>query len=685
MDLATTTPNPSKSVATQGKEKKDLTLYEEPLNTPGVVPLHLKRDVNTDYPIVEIAQRLLLRLKPETFLCGNLEAILAAIALYKAAAPVYSHLEHFLLWAFTSQITISEFDPIAKDVFTWMSSNVIIKNNSTCAIMSTGESFDTTGYRRIIRMDMVSNRSSSTEESHTVPALGQRLFWVGFRPFLFLRNGSRATRVAQDNNRGSGPSSARDNSEISNSIVIRTLGWSLDPIQKFIKQCKDSKESNKQGTTTMYFSNGKPDPWLNGLWTSVTKATRKLDTIDIDDDIKNDLIRDAEYYYSDESKEFFAECGIPYRRGYMFYGPPGTGKTSFSAALAGHLHCDVYHINLATGDLNDGRLQTLFLNVPRKAIVVIEDIDSAGIGREQGPGADQHDPLGDILDPMPPPRDSHGQQPRGDMPPLMVTLSGLLNAIDGNASAEGRLLIMTSNSPHTLDEALTRPGRIDKKVYFGKMMPPTAKAIFKRLIGRTATAKLAYSDAQVDAYAQTFSEKLPADTFTPAQVQNLLQACRGDAEKAISDLDTWVQETLEKESAKLKADKARKLAQEEAREAALKELKEREEKMLLERILVPTDPGQASSTREQHSAMGNGTDRHEASTVQLPIVGSSPDIHMALDTAQQPFTNPNDPRTCFPPPEDLTTMNNGSKTVIPGDGEMALVTDNKEVATPTDS
>jgi len=63
-----------------------------------------------------------------------------------------------------------------------------------------------------------------------------------------------------------------------------------------------------------------------------------------------------------------------------------TGKTSFSAALAGHLSCDIYIINLATGDISDGRLHRLFLALPRKCVVVIEDIDSAGINREQGPG-----------------------------------------------------------------------------------------------------------------------------------------------------------------------------------------------------------------------------------------------------------------------------------------------------------
>lgn len=100
----------------------------------------------------------------------------------------------------------------------------------------------------------------------------------------------------------------------------------------------------------------------------------------------------------------------------------------------------MYMINLASGDISDGKLHSLFLQLPRKCVVVIEDIDSAGIGREREeelppapllppPGA----PAANI--PLPP------KVPRNPARRNTVTLSGLLNAIDGNASQEGRLLI----------------------------------------------------------------------------------------------------------------------------------------------------------------------------------------------------------------------------------------------------
>jgi chaperone BCS1 len=177
-------------------------------------------------------------------------------------------------------------------------------------------------------------------------------------------------------------------------------------------------------------------------------------------------------------------------------------------------------------------------------VVVIEDIDSAGIGREQGPAAksvlpsdmNDYDHLMGIPAAAPSMEDIRRKR-------NTVTLSGLLNAIDGNASQEGRLLIMTSNRPDALDAAITRPGRIDKKVYFGNMSKTAGKSIFMRLIGRSALAHdAAYTMAQIEQYANEFAERVPANTFTPAQVQNFLQGCRSDPLRALREVDAWVVE-----------------------------------------------------------------------------------------------------------------------------------------------
>ncbi|KAI4616869.1 hypothetical protein J4E83_006451 [Alternaria metachromatica] len=526
-------------------------LWPERLDTPGLIPHHLKRSATGQFPILEVIQRLLYRLRPSGI--GDLEKLLALIGLYQAVRPAYKHLKDFFTWALTVQVTIPETDPVAREVLAWMGSEVILNSHTRSAMLVTGGTQDPNDefHRRMMAAHNPRLASEKPDdEVLCLPPIGTRLFWVGFRPYLFSRRGGPGYRT----NSGMTGNLLDDSGQLQNSLTIMTLGWSLKPLKQFTSLCREFRLNNLTGTTTVYFAGDRTDPYGNG-WQSVSKAIRKLDTIDMDETTKFDIVRDAEYYYSEESRSFFADCGIPYRRGYLFHGPPGTGKSSFSAALAGHLGCDIYHINLSTGSINDGTLHRLFLGLPRKCVVVLEDIDSAGIGRERTPPAaptgahaQGDDNLGDVasipggIGPLPKlrARDYPGVGRRSNT----VTLSGLLNAIDGNASQEGRLLIMTSNAPDTLDAALTRPGRIDKKVYFGNMDPSAGKSIFKRLIGRSALAHDAeFTMAQIEEWASEFAEKMPTNTFSPAQVQNYLQGCRGDPLKALNDVEAWIAET----------------------------------------------------------------------------------------------------------------------------------------------
>ncbi|KAH9876278.1 hypothetical protein J1614_004157 [Plenodomus biglobosus] len=537
---------------------KPTQLWSEPLDTTGLIPHNLKRAATSQFPIIEILQRLLYRIKPRG---GDLEKLLALIGLFQAVKPVYGYIKDFLAWALTVQVTIPETDPIARDVLAWVGSEVIMNSHTRNAMLVTGGSQDANDEFHS-RMMMVRNPSIAPLHNHNqealcLPPIGTRLFWIGYRPFIFSRRGALSSR-----NAGMVASNLVDSSgKLQNSLTIMTLGWSLKPLQNFTNDCREFKLRNMTGTTIVYFAGGGNLETYGQGWQSVSKAIRKLDTIDMDEEIKSDIIKDAEYYYSDQSRQFFADCGIPYRRGYLFYGPPGTGKSSFSAALAGHLGCDIYHINLSTGDISDGGLHRLFLGLPRKCIVVIEDIDSAGIGREQGPPSKVPLPtpnvpkeLHDIHNvTLPPPEIFDMRRRRRNL----VTLSGLLNAIDGNASQEGRLLIMTSNNPEALDDALTRPGRIDKKVYFGHMSRSAGRSIFKRLIGRSALAHdAAFTMSQIDQYAEEFADKIPANTFSPAQVQNFLQGCRGDPIKALAEIAAWVQENREHAHSNAAGDKA---------------------------------------------------------------------------------------------------------------------------------
>jgi hypothetical protein len=122
------------------------------------------------------------------------------------------------------------------------------------------------------------------------------IFRIGYRPFLCSRSGGLSSR----NNAIFSANPVDDRGKLQNALTLITPGWSLAPLRKFIESCHEFKRKNLHGTTTVYYAGGRADPY-GDAWQSVSKAVRKLDTIDMDEDVKSDIIRDAEYYYSEES------------------------------------------------------------------------------------------------------------------------------------------------------------------------------------------------------------------------------------------------------------------------------------------------------------------------------------------------------------------------------------------------
>lgn len=171
-----------------------------------------------------------------------------------------------------------------------------------------------------------------------------------------------------------------------------------------------------------------------GEWSELGRINRRpLDSVFVPGGLGGDLLTDARVFLSREA--WYGERGIPWRRGYLFYGPPGTGKTSLIRALASELDLDLALVDLSQPSLDDSLLRELLAQLPAKAALVLEDVDSVA------PGRDDTD--------------------------RKLSLSGLLNALDGLGASEGRLLFMTTNHPDRLDPALIRPGRVDRNIEIG--------------------------------------------------------------------------------------------------------------------------------------------------------------------------------------------------------------------------
>ena len=178
-----------------------------------------------------------------------------------------------------------------------------------------------------------------------------------------------------------------------------------------------------------------------------------------------DVIRTRVNFFC-KNRKWYDEKGIPYTLGLLLSGNPGTGKTSTIKCLANETNRHICNINL-NNDMTKTQLENLFFNeninvlnpisgqfesycIPLdQRIYVLEDVDcQSDIVKERA---------------LKEKSDNDDDKKADDNPAstLKVDLSFLLNLLDGVLENPGRIVIMTSNFPDTLDSALIRPGRID--------------------------------------------------------------------------------------------------------------------------------------------------------------------------------------------------------------------------------
>ncbi|XP_020093036.1 AAA-ATPase ASD, mitochondrial-like [Ananas comosus] len=206
------------------------------------------------------------------------------------------------------------------------------------------------------------------------------------------------------------------------------------------------------------FTNNPSDNWYGyrrSVWSHMPfEHPSRFDTLAMDPVKKQEIVDDLIQFR--DSKEYYAEIGKVWKRGYLLFGPPGTGKSSMIAAMANLLDYDVYDLEL-TAIKNNTELRKLFIETTGKSIIVIEDIDcSLDLTGKRNKEKKKDD------------------EPNKNMPPgtnnkeesSKVTLSGLLNFIDGLWSACGgeRIIVFTTNHVEKLDKALIRRGRMDKHI-----------------------------------------------------------------------------------------------------------------------------------------------------------------------------------------------------------------------------
>ncbi|KAF9433034.1 hypothetical protein BGZ76_009971 [Entomortierella beljakovae] len=357
--------------------------------------------------------------------------------------------------------------------------------------------------------------------------------------------------------RPSGSTVATSGAAVEN-ITISTLGRSRDLIQslileaqrKFIDRDKSRTvifQADQYGAWRRTKSRPKRYCWLfiwcrsrdnyAGHLTDIETLLcydRPLDTIVMDSKLKNYIVEDAKEFFASES--WYAERGLPFRRGLLLYGTPGTGKTSFIHALAGELGLNIYVVNLSSKNLTDDTLSELVSDTPSRCLLLIEDVDAAFVQRESKDAA------------------------------TGITFSGLLNSVDGVSAQEGRMLCLTTNHLERLDEALIRPGRVDVRARFGKATQSQAKELFIKFYphqSATATNHTGKSTAdpsvsgsdisslgakafnsslaeETELLASQFAKVIPDRTFSIAQLQGFLMGYKKKPELAVKHVEEFV-------------------------------------------------------------------------------------------------------------------------------------------------
>ena len=225
------------------------------------------------------------------------------------------------------------------------------------------------------------------------------------------------------------------------SLLMNILSW-VAPILIFIAlgQFMSRKLMQKMGGgNSMMFNMGKSNA---KVYVKSAEGIR-FDDVAGEDEAKENLTEIVNYLH-DPSK--YQEIGASMPKGVLLVGPPGTGKTMLAKAVAGEANVPFFSmsgsefVEMFVG-MGASKVRDLFRQAKEKApcIVFIDEIDAIGgkrSGGQYGGGNDERE----------------------------QTLNQLLTEMDGFEGNSGVIILAATNRPESLDPALTRPGRFDRRV-----------------------------------------------------------------------------------------------------------------------------------------------------------------------------------------------------------------------------
>ncbi|KAK6371703.1 uncharacterized protein PV06_08286 [Exophiala oligosperma] len=445
-----------------------------------------------------------------------------------------------------SRVVIDEGDPMYEAIVDWLQKQQWAQHTRTASLSSGTQSIE------LVEADTTQSDSIFNYQE-----------WLSKAPFRYLPNSSgifhhkgylyRIDLIET-------PCQGFKSPQILRELMVTVFWPSMNPLKSLMEEIREEDLSTYLSRTLIYRP-VQDDPSACRWRYIATRPSRPISTVELDHGLKESIVDDMNGFMLPSTNQWYSKRGIIYRRGYLFQGPPGCGKTSFAFSLAGLFGVGIYCLSLSDPDLTEERLMVLISHLPYRSMVLLEDIDSAGLTESN---------------PQPAPPET-GSTVRPRQP---ISFSCLLNAIDGVASPEGCVFILTTNHLDRLPPALIRPGRVDVSVEFGLAAKQQIKDLFIRMYSSETDAsaprpkklsdifpavdpKTSDSveqphrsneastlsprephttvDSELRSLADRFAQQVPAKAYNLASIQGFLLSHRYEPERAVHDIHDWLE------------------------------------------------------------------------------------------------------------------------------------------------
>lgn len=358
-------------------------------------------------------------------------------------------------------VEVSDLDDpkLYKAVVRWLHARQFLKSGSYKAVSSVGDS-----KKQQKRRGFFKSADDVTFVPVTISGDGANFTYRNRRVWVRLQgageSGDPLRSVVASMRPGAARRAAKANAGRPPKVILSTLGDGLEAIGELLKDAMGEADAEDQKHVEVYELSSANSKWE----LSCLVHKRSAESVVLKAGQLDDILGDVHTFIQDEA--WYRERSLPHRRGYLLYGPPGSGKSSCILAVASHFGLPLCSLSLERLGKNTPLSEALG-SAPPSSVLCIEDIDVAYAASAPSSLSRSDQQNGNSRTVVSAPAEN------------AQSLHELLNAIDGVASQDGRLLFLTTNNLEALDPALVRPGRCDRTFYLGNATEEMAERLFR--------------------------------------------------------------------------------------------------------------------------------------------------------------------------------------------------------------